>query len=118
MKKTDSNEWIAHRDTPSRVGLLQKAVTQLGDIVFVELPKVGQEIKKGEAVVVIESTKAAADMYAPVSGIIVRVNEALNNQPGLINEDPLGDGWFFEVEMSDPKECESLTEYVATECDC
>ena len=117
MKKTDSNEWIAHGDTPSKVGLLQKAVSQLGDIVFVELPKVGQKIKKGEAVVVIESTKAAADMYAPVTGLIVRVNEALNNQPGLINEDPLGDGWFFEVKMSDPEECESLMECLPTECD-
>ncbi|MEM9130665.1 MAG: glycine cleavage system protein GcvH [Pseudomonadota bacterium] len=84
------------------VGITQHAAEQLGDIVFVELPDVGATVSKDDEIVVIESVKAASDILAPLDGEIVEVNEALADTPGKVNEDPMGDGWFFKIRASDP----------------
>lgn len=90
------------------IGISDHAQTLLGDIVFVELPEVGDEIEKGETFTSVESVKAASDVYAPVSGTIVEVNESLADSPELVNEDAEGKAWFVKVEMSDPSEFDDL----------
>jgi glycine cleavage system H protein len=116
MKKyTKTHEWI---DTETgKVGVSNYAQEQLGDIVYVELPAVGKEVKKGERIVSLESVKAAGDVYAPVSGKIVAVNEKVNATPELINQDPEGEGWLVQIEISNPAELDELLtedEYKAT----
>ena len=114
LKYTRDHEWARVQDSVATVGLTDFAQEQLGDIVFVELPEVGTEIKQSEAFGAIESVKAATDMYAPVSGVIKEVNENLRNQPELINESPYDDGWMVKIDMSDDQELETLmssTEY-------
>lgn len=101
MKFTEEHEWLRVEGDLIVVGITEHAATQLGDIVFVELPEVETQIAKDDEVVVIESVKAASDILAPVDGEIVEVNEALTDNPGLINEDPLGEGWFFKVKVDD-----------------
>jgi len=108
MKFTDTHEWIDVRDGVGIVGVTDYAQRELGDIVYVELPKVGSVVKKGEEAVVLESTKAAADVYSPVSGKIIEVNLALNNASELVNKSPEKDGWLFKLEPSNPKEADSL----------
>jgi glycine cleavage system H protein len=107
MKKyTKTHEWI---DTETgKVGVSNYAQEQLGDIVYVELPAVGKEVKKGERIVSLESVKAAGDVYAPVSGKIVAVNEQVNATPELINQDPEGEGWLIQIEISNPAELDEL----------
>ncbi|MFN3328761.1 MAG: glycine cleavage system protein GcvH, partial [Fervidobacterium pennivorans] len=101
-----THEWF---DTETGfVGVSSHAQEQLGDVVFVDLPKVGREVKKGEVIVSIESVKAAGDVYAPVSGKIVAVNEKLNATPELINQDPEGEGWIVKIEASNPAELDEL----------
>jgi len=102
-----SHEW-ATTDAPIRVGISDFAQDELGDVVFVELPDEGDEISHDEAFGVVESIKAVSDLYAPVSGEVVAVNENLHDQPELVNEDPYGDGWLLEVEPSDDSEFEEL----------
>ncbi|WP_448378498.1 glycine cleavage system protein GcvH [Fervidobacterium sp.] len=116
MKKyTKTHEWI---DTETgKVGVSNYAQEQLGDIVYVELPAVGKEVKKGERIVSLESVKAAGDVYAPVSGKIVAVNDKVNATPELINQDPEGEGWLVQIEISNPAELDELLtedEYKAT----
>jgi glycine cleavage system H protein len=116
MKKyTKTHEWI---DTETgKVGVSNYAQEQLGDIVYVELPAVGKEVKKGERIASLESVKAAGDVYAPVSGKIVAVNEKVNATPELINQDPEGEGWIVQIEISNPAELDELlteNEYKAT----
>ncbi|WP_156104995.1 MULTISPECIES: glycine cleavage system protein GcvH [unclassified Thermotoga] len=109
MKKyTKTHEWVAVEDKVATVGITNHAQEQLGDVVYVDLPEVGREVKKGEVVASIESVKAAADVYAPLSGKIVEVNEKLNAEPELLNKDPEGEGWLFKMEMSDESELEDL----------
>lgn len=108
MKFTETHEWINHKDGTGIVGVTEYAQKELGDIVYVELPKVGKDIRKGEEAAVLESTKAAADVYAPVSGKITEVNSSLNDTPELVNNSPEGRGWLFKITMSDPKELDSL----------
>ncbi|ANE42064.1 MAG: glycine cleavage system protein GcvH [Fervidobacterium pennivorans] len=107
MKKyTKTHEWI---DTETgKVGVSNYAQEQLGDIVYVELPAVGKEVKKGDRIVSLESVKAAGDVYAPVSGKIVAVNEKVNATPELINQDPEGEGWLVQIEISNPAELDEL----------
>jgi len=106
---TEDHEWIRiEPDGTGTVGITQHAQEQLGDIVFVELPAVGRKLKKGEDAAVIESVKAAAECKAPVSGTVTEVNAALADEPGKVNVDPTGAGWFFKLKLDDPKELEAL----------
>ena len=104
MKFTEEHEWLRPEGDEIVVGITEHAAEQLGDIVFVELPEVGTEVTKDDECVVIESVKAASDILAPLDGEITEVNEALVNDPGKVNEDPLGDAWFFKIKPSDPKQ--------------
>ena len=108
MKFTETHEWIDVKDGIGTVGVTDYAQKELGDIVFVELPKVGSQVKKGQEAVVLESTKAAADVYSPVSGIIVEVNVALNETSELVNTFPEKDGWLYKLKLLDPGEFDSL----------
>ena len=106
---TTDHEWINIEDhEAATVGITLHAQDALGDVVFVELPEVGATFAKGDVAGVVESVKAAADLYMPVSGEIVEVNEALRGDPSLANSDPLGNGWFFKVRLSDMTEFEQL----------
>jgi len=101
MKYTEEHEWLRTEGDLVVVGITAHAAEQLGDIVFVELPEVGTTVSANDEIVVIESVKAASDILAPLDGEIVEVNEALNDNPGLINEDAIGDGWFFKMRIAD-----------------
>ncbi|MCB1310749.1 MAG: glycine cleavage system protein GcvH [Sedimentitalea sp.] len=101
MKYTEEHEWLLEEGELIVVGITEHAAEQLGDIVFVELPEVGTEVSKDDEVVVIESVKAASDILAPLDGEIVEVNEALTDNPALINEDAAGTGWIFKIKPSD-----------------
>ena len=97
MKFTEEHEWLKPEGDLVIVGITEHAATQLGDIVFVELPDVGKTVSKGDEIVVIESVKAASDILAPIDGEIVEVNEALGDNPALVNEDAMGAAWFFKM---------------------
>ena len=101
MKFTEEHEWLRSDGDVVVVGITEHASEQLGDVVFVELPEVGTQVTKGDEVVVIESVKAASDIMAPIDGEITEINEVLVDEPGKVNEDPLGDAWFFKVKPSD-----------------
>lgn len=101
MKFTEEHEWLRLEDDLVVVGITEHASTQLGDIVFVELPEEGDTVSKDDEVVVIESVKAASDILAPLDGEITEVNPALADEPAKVNEDPLGAGWFFKIRPSD-----------------
>ncbi|HGY09974.1 MAG TPA: glycine cleavage system protein GcvH [Oceanithermus profundus] len=107
-KYTRSHEWAKQEDGRVVVGISDFAQESLGDVVFVETPEVGREVQAGEAVAVVESVKTASDIYAPVSGKVVEVNEALADEPELVNGDPYGAGWIFKLEPSDPAEMGAL----------
>ncbi|SEN70903.1 glycine cleavage system H protein [Gemmobacter aquatilis] len=101
MKYTQEHEWLRVEGDVVVVGITEHAATQLGDVVFVELPEPETMVASGDEVVVIESVKAASDILAPVDGEIVEVNDKLADNPGLVNEDPLGAGWFFKMKLDD-----------------
>lgn len=105
---TEDHEWIELDGEIATVGITEYAQSQLGDIVFVEVPEEGKEVTKGDDAAVVESVKAASDVYAPVSGTVVEGNPALEESPALVNEDPEGDGWFFKMTLSDTSELDSL----------
>ena len=105
---TEDHEWVEVDGDIGTVGISEYAQGQLGDIVFVETPDEGKELTKGDDVAVVESVKAASDVYSPVSGTVIEGNDALADTPELVNEDPEGDGWFFKITLSDPSEVESL----------
>jgi len=106
---TADHEWINIEDhEAATVGITNHAQDALGDVVFVDLPEVGRSFKKGDVAGVVESVKAAADLFMPVGGEIVEVNEALRDNPGLVNTDPLGNGWFFKVHVADMGEFDHL----------
>ena len=114
IKYSKEHEWINAADTNAAiVGITVHAQDALGDVVFVDLPAVGTTFKAGDVAGVVESVKAAADVYMPVTGEIVEVNENLRNDPALANSDPLNTGWFFKVKMSDVSELEGLMEETA-----
>jgi len=102
MKYTEEHEWLDEADGIVTVGITAHAAEQLGDIVFVELPEVGADVAKDDEIVVIESVKAASDILAPIDGEIVEVNEAIVEDPSMVNSDPEGDAWFFKIKASDP----------------
>ena len=104
LRFTEDHEWVRLEDGGlAVVGITEYAQEQLGEIVFVELPEVGDEVEQGAETAVIESVKAASELFAPVSGTVAKVNEALNDEPALVNEDPIGEGWFLQIE-TDPDE--------------
>ena len=114
MKYTEKHEWILLERNPETnsdvgiVGITDYAQQQLGDIVFVELPNIGAVFSQGDEAVVIESVKAASELYTPITGKVTAVNGDLAEQPGLINTDPTGNGWFIKVRLSEPAELEGL----------
>jgi glycine cleavage system H protein len=109
LKYTESHEWVRdHGDGTATVGITQHAQEALGELVYVELPDAQRKVKAKEACAVVESTKAASDVYAPIDGEIMAVNEALPNEPQLVNESPFGDGWLFRIKLSDPAQLQRL----------
>lgn len=113
MKYTEEHEWLRVEDDLVVVGITEHASTQLGDVVFVELPETGIEVVKDEEVVVIESVKAASDILAPLDGEIVEVNGALVDNPGMVNDDPTGDAWFFKLKIADMSVLDELMDEAA-----
>jgi len=105
---TDEHEWIDVEGDAATVGITEYAQDQLGDIVFVELPTVGDEVEKGKEAAVVESVKAASDVYAPISGEVTEINAALEDEPGLVNSSPEDEGWFFRANVADKGELEGL----------
>ncbi len=114
LKFTPDHEWILTEGAgPATVGITVHAQDALGDVVFVDLPEVGRTYAKGEVAGVVESVKAAADVYMPLDGEITEVNEALRADPALANTDPLGAGWFFKVKLANPGEVDALMDATA-----
>jgi len=105
---TKDHEWIKIENNIGIVGITKYASEQLGDIVFVELPEKGSQAEKGKDVAVVESVKAASEIYSPVSGIIIDANENLNEAPEVVNEDPSGAGWFYKIEITNSEEISDL----------
>lgn len=110
---TEDHEWIEVDGDSATVGITDYAQSQLGDIVFAEVPAVGATLKKGGDAAVVESVKAASDVYAPVSGTVTDGNDALEGDPALVNSDPEGEGWFFKLTLSDTSEIDSLMDATA-----
>ncbi len=109
LKYLDSHEWVDPTNAESfRVGISDHAQAELTEIVFLELPPPGKVVAKGDPVAVVESVKAANDIYAPVSGEIIAINKPLEETPNPVNDDPFGEGWMFDIRPSDPSELESL----------
>ena len=108
VKYTSDHEWIRLEGDVATVGISNYAQEQLGDVVYVELPEVGKAVSKGSEAAVVESVKAASEVYAPLSGQIVEVNAVLGDAPGQINEDAEGNGWFMKIKLSDPGELDGL----------
>jgi glycine cleavage system H protein len=106
MKFTEEHEWLRSEGDIVIVGITEHASTQLGDVVFVELPEEGATVSKDDEIVVIESVKAASDILAPLDGEIIEINEALSDEPSKVNEDPMGEAWFFKMKPSDPSQVE------------
>lgn len=105
---TESHEWIKHEGDNIRVGITDHAQSELTDVVYVELPKIDRQVKAKEAIAVVESVKAASDIYAPIKGTIVEVNKALEADPGLINREPYGQGWIFVLKIDNADELKQL----------
>ena len=108
VRFTRDHEWVRLDGDLAVVGITDYAQSQLGDVVYVELPEIGRRVEKGKEAAVVESVKAASDIYAPVSGEVTEVNDALAADPAKVNADPMGEGWFFKLRLADPKELEGL----------
>jgi len=111
LKYTQTHEWIKIEGDTGIVGVTDYAQQQMGDIVFVDLPKVGLKLEKEKQACVVESVKSAFDIYSPVSGEVSEVNNSLSNDPAKINQDPYGEGWIFKIKISNPSEANSLMSY-------
>lgn len=108
LKYLSTHEWARAEGDVITVGITDHAQDAMGDLVYIEVPELGQQLSAGEEAGVVESVKAASDIYAPVSGEIVAVNEGLEEEPELVNQDPYGDGWMFQIKVSDPGELDAL----------
>ncbi len=108
LKYAASHEWVRVSGDIGTVGITDHAQHELSDVAFVELPATSRQVKAGETCAVVESVKSANDIYSPVSGQVVEVNQAVANDPALVNKDPYGNGWFFKVKLSQPAELEKL----------
>lgn len=113
LRFTKDHEWVRLDGDVATVGITDHAQTALGDVVFVELPEIGREVAAGEACAVVESVKAASDIYAPIAGKVVEVNEALTSNPGLVNASAFDEGWFFRIEPADPAAVAALMDETA-----
>ena len=113
VKYSQEHEWISVEGDVGTIGITAYAQEQLGDVVFVEVPAVGRKVAKGESVAVVESVKAASDIYAPVSGEVTEANAALTDAPGDVNAAPMGKGWFFKLKLSDKSELDGLMDEAA-----
>ena len=105
---TKEHEWVKVDGDVATIGITDYAQDQLGDIIYVELPEVGRKVKQMEAVATVEAVKTAADVYAPVSGEVVEINEKLSEKPELLNQDPYGEGWMFRIKLENPDELKEL----------
>ena len=110
---TESHEWVRREGDNARVGITDHAQAELTDVVYVELPKVDRKVNAREATAVVESVKAASDIYAPVKGTVLEVNKALEANPALINTDPFGEGWIFVLKMESPDDVKQLKDATA-----
>lgn len=108
LKYTKTHEWVKIEGNVARIGITDHAQSELTDVVFVELPEIGKEVKKGEEVCTIESVKSVAEVYSPLTGKIVNVNKELENSPEKLNKSPYDEGWLFEIEIKDEKEIDDL----------
>ena len=108
LRYTESHEWLKVQEDTTIIGITDYAQAELTDIVFVELPEIGKEIKKGEELCVVESVKSVSEIYSPISGNVVDVNKKLDDSPEIINESPYNDGWLVELEVKDKSELDSL----------
>ncbi len=115
IRYTEDHEWIRVEGDTGVVGITGHAQEQLGDVVFVELPEVGSKLDQGQEAGTVESVKAASEVYAPVSGEVVEANDALDDEPGKVNSDPFGEGWFYKIKLSDPGELNKLMDEAAYE---
>lgn len=115
LKYTQEHEWIRVEGKTAIIGITDHAQKQLGDVVFVELPQVGQQLNAEDSAGTVESVKAVSEVYSPVTGKVVEVNQAVVDEPELLNEDPYGDGWLFKLELSDSKAADKLMDAAAYE---
>ena len=113
LKYTQEHEWIRIDGEVGTIGISNFAQEQLGDVVFVELPEIGKNVVLGDEAAVIESVKAASELYSPVSGEVIEVNSALNDAPDLVNSDPTGEGWFIKIRLSKADEVQALMDEAA-----
>ena len=113
LKFTKDHEWVRIDGDVATIGITPQAQEQLGDIIFVELPKPGTAVDKGAAAAVVESVKAASDVYAPIAGEIVDVNQRIVDEPALVNTDPMGKGWFFKLRIADRTQLDALLDEAA-----
>jgi glycine cleavage system H protein len=115
LRFTKDHEWVRLDGDLAVVGITDYAQSQLGDVVYVELPEIGRRVEQGKEAAVVESVKAASEVYAPVSGEVAEVNEALAADPAMVNADPMGEGWFLKLRLDDPKELDGLMDKAAYE---
>ena len=108
LRYTRDHEWVRIDGDLAVVGISDYAQSQLGDVVYVELPEIGRRVEQGKEAAVVESVKAASEVYAPVSGEVVEINEALAADPARVNADPIGEGWFIKLRLDDPKQLDTL----------
>jgi glycine cleavage system H protein len=113
VKYSKEHEWISVEGDVGTVGISQYAQEQLGDVVFVDVPQAGRKVAKGESVAVVESVKAASDIYSPASGEVTEANAALADSPGDVNADPMGKGWFFKLKLSNKADLDELMDQAA-----
>jgi glycine cleavage system H protein len=113
LRFTKDHEWVRLDGDLAVVGITDYAQSQLGDVVYVELPEIGRRVEQGKEAAVVESVKAASEVYAPISGEVAEVNETLATDPAMVNTDPMGDGWFLKLRLDDPKELDGLMDEAA-----
>jgi glycine cleavage system H protein len=115
IRYTREHEWVRRDGDTVVIGITDYAQEQLGDVVYVELPEIGRQVEQGKEAAVVESAKAASEVYAPVSGEVVEINDALVGDPAKVNADAMGEGWFIKVKLADPKQFDSLMDEKAYE---
>ena len=108
LKYASSHEWVNVEGDTAIIGISDHAQDELTELVFIELPEIGRELTAGDPCAVVESVKTASDIYAPLSGEVIETNDALDTEPGTVNDDPYGDGWFFKIRLANPKELDDL----------
>ncbi len=113
LRFSKDHEWVRVEGDVAVIGITDYAQTQLGDVVYVELPELGRRVAQGKEAAVVESVKAASEVYAPISGEVVAINDALSGEPGKVNADPMGEGWFLKLRIADAKQLDGLMDEAA-----